>query len=219
MHITQKNITDKMYLLIFNSQKEITETFLRFQEYYESPKFKGKIFSLDELKKWYTQNSLNGKRTNKFTYYSDWNGFNIPSYVLKPFFKGRFNPLSKQEEKFLRIFRDKLEPYYIVGVHKKIKSLNAYLKHELAHGMFYTNKNYKNEVLNSLSEFNVEPIKKELMLMNGYHKEVLEDEVHAYSLDAKKTLKTPIPKDLSKNLKEIFQKYLKEEGIKFPSLM
>jgi len=56
---------------------------LRFEEYYESPRFKGRIFTFDEYRKWYVKNSPKGKKTGRFTYYSDWSGFNIPSYALK----------------------------------------------------------------------------------------------------------------------------------------
>ena len=100
-----KEIIKNIFHISFSTQHELASTFLRFQEYYESPKFRGKIFSFYEYKKWYTANSPKGKKTGKFTYYKDWGGFNIPSYVLKPFYQGKFNPLSNKEKKFLRAFK------------------------------------------------------------------------------------------------------------------
>jgi len=49
MVIEKRDLSDKIHLMIFDNQKELTTTFLRFQEHYESPKFRGKIFSLKEF--------------------------------------------------------------------------------------------------------------------------------------------------------------------------
>jgi len=208
MRIQHQTLTDRIHLLIFETQREISSTFLRFQEHYESPNFRGKIFSLEEYKPWYIQNSPKGRKTGEFTYYSDWNGFNIPSYILRPFYEGRFDPLSKQEKFFLDTFKDELGTFYIIGVHKEMKKIDQLLKHEIAHGLFYTNENYKAEVLQVLSRFDVRSIKEELRSKAGYHEQVLEDEVHAYSIDSRKKLKTPIAKNLSEKLRRLYKKYL-----------
>lgn len=211
MNIAHTKLADKIHLLTFDTQKDITSTFLRLQEYYESPKFKGKIFSLNEFKKWYIATSPNGIKTGKFSYYSDWNGFNIPSYVLKPFHDGKFNPLSRQERKFLNIFKNEVGVFYVIGIHKKIKKIRQLLKHETAHGLFYTNDDYRKEITHALSKFNIEPIKNELRLRAGYNETVLQDEVHAHSLDSASGLTTPIPRKLSTKLKHIYKKYLKQK--------
>lgn len=211
-------LADKIHLIIFDTQEDITSTFLRFQEHYESPEFKGKFFSLEEYKTWYIKNSPKGKKTGKFTYYSDWNGFNIPSYILEPFYSGKFSPLSSQENEFLELFKDKQSPFYIIGIHKSIKKLGALLEHEIAHGLFYTDNNYKSEVLKILSKFDIEPIKAWLRSNAGYHEQVLEDECHAYSIASVKELETVIPKDLTRSLKEIYEKYLRLNNTKIPSL-
>ncbi|MDD5433483.1 MAG: ABC transporter ATP-binding protein [Candidatus Pacebacteria bacterium] len=200
-----KKLADKIHLLTFENQRDITSTFLRFQEYYESPNFRGKIFSLEEFKGWYIKNSPKGMATGEFTYYSDWNGFNIPSYVLEPFYTGKFDPLSEQEKSFLDIFKGEAGKFYIIGIHKKA---DHFLQHEISHGLFYTNDNYRLEVQQILSEFDIEAIKEELRQKAGYHEEVLEDEVHAYSIDPESNLKTPIPQKLSAELRKLYEKYL-----------
>ena len=205
MEIEHKRIIDRIHLLIFNTQKDITSTFLRFQEHYESPKFRGKIFSLEEFKRWYIKNSPRGKEKGEFTYYTDWSGFNIPSYVLRPFYEGRFDPLSEQERGLLELFKNEQEPYYLIGVHRATKNLNKILKHEIAHGLFYTDEKYRCEVLEVLKSFDVERIKEELRSTGGYHEQVLGDEVHAYSISSGKKLKTPIPSKLSNSLRKIYQ--------------
>lgn len=207
MKIEHKILANKVHLLIFEKQKDITSTFLRFQEYYESPKFKGKVFSLKDFKEWYKKNSPNGIKTGKFTYYSDWNGFNIPSYVLKPFYKGLFNPISVKEKKILDIFDKEKGIFYIIGVHKESKISDNVLKHEIAHGLFYTNKKYKEEIISLLSKFNLDKIKEELRSRAGYHEAVLDDEVHAYGIIYGGKLKISFPKKLQVGLEKIYKKY------------
>ena len=55
-----------------------------------------------------------------------------------------------------------------------------------------------------LSQFDLEPIREELRSKAGYHEQVLDDEVHAYSIDTGKKLKTPISKRLVTKLKRLF---------------
>ncbi len=208
MDIEHKKLADRIHLLTFENQMDITSTFLRFQEYYESPKFREKFFTLEEFKAWYIKNSPKGIVSGEFTYYFDWNGFNIPSYVLKPFYEGKFNPLTEQEKSFLDIFKNEIGTFYIIGIHKKAKTKNQLLEHEIAHGLFYTNNSYKIEVKKVLSQFDVEVIKEELRQKAGYCEEVLEDEVHAYSIDEESNLKTLVPKKLSAELRKLYKKYL-----------
>lgn len=214
MKIELKKITNKLFLLIFATQHDITSTFLRFQEFYESPKFRGELFTLGEFKQWYKENSQKGKKTGEFTYYSDWNGFNIPSSILKPFYNGRFNPLSEKEKKLLDFFKRKKSRFYIIGVHRGTKEVKNLLIHELAHGLFYIDKNYKKEVLYVLNIFNLDSLRKELAL-KGYHEKVLEDECHAYALSPSKKMKIQIPKKLKEKLTDIFKKYLEKNKIRF----
>ena len=49
-----KKITDRVYLVTFTNRFDLTMTFMRYQEYYESPKFRNKIFSLAEFMRWYS---------------------------------------------------------------------------------------------------------------------------------------------------------------------
>ncbi|VVB82491.1 Uncharacterised protein [uncultured archaeon] len=214
MRLKHKTLTDKIHLITTDTERYLASTFLRFQEYYESPKFKGKIFTLDEFKEWYIKNSMGGEKTGKFTYYDDWEGFNIPSYVLNPFYSGKFNPLSDKEKRFLELFEKEKEKFYVIGVNKETKTLGADLTHEIAHGLFYTDKDYREEILNVLSRYNLEKLKTELKEMK-YHRDVLEDECHAYSINAvkKRGLKTKIPKGLSTQLREIYKEHLKEKGL------
>jgi hypothetical protein len=206
-----KEVAPNIYHVHFGSQRALTSTFLRFQEHYESPKFRGKVFSREEFKAWYTVNSPKGKKTGKFTYYTDWTGFNIPSRVLKPFYAGKFDPLSKQEQAFLKLFKAKSGKFYIIGTFGKQEALD----HEIAHGLFSTNSKYRAEVRTVLRKLKTPQRKKIEQLLNhlGYHKASFEDEVHAYILEdldwmeKKRKMQVKSLRPLQTQLKGIYKKY------------
>ena len=206
MNIKKSEIAEKIYLLEFDNQFELTSTLLRFQEFYESPKFKGKIFTLDEFKRWYS------KLKGSFSYYKDWNGFNIPSRILKPFYLGKFNPLSDKEKQILELFKSEKENDYIIAIHKSGIFRFSYfrkmlLNHEIAHALFHTNKKYKKECLNLIRKYNLEEAKKKLLKSGGYSKEVLEDEIQAYSITSGR-LRPKIPYKLKKSIRKLFKEQL-----------
>ena len=66
LHI--KKITDKIILVSADSQEELNRTFLRFQEHYESPEWKGKIFTDGQFRAWYSE------KYGANTYERDWSG-------------------------------------------------------------------------------------------------------------------------------------------------
>mgnify|MGYP003565263852 CR=1 FL=1 len=206
MNFTHSQISNQIHLITFESQLEITSTLLRIQEHYESPEFRGKIFALDEYQAWYT------KLKGDFTYYTDWNGFNFPSYVLKPFWDGKFDPLSEKEQAIVDLFRGKTEPFYVIGVHKGMseEKVDSLLTHETAHGLYYTNPDYKSQIDQILSEYDLASIKSELASLGGYHEAVLQDECHAYGIDSSSKLKTPIPEEMRSRLRTVYQEYQKE---------
>jgi hypothetical protein len=191
MNITHTLLTNKVHLLLFDTQKELTHTFLRFQEHYESPRFKGKIFTVKEFKKYY----LIATNKKKFNYYTYWVGFNIPYYILWPFYYGFFNPLTKQEHQLLDLFKNETDKFYIIATFKRNKHKNETIKHELAHALFYTNKKYRNKVLQILKNYDLTQFKNKLISMN-YNTSVINDEIHAYCIDGSDDLKIPFPPSL-----------------------
>jgi hypothetical protein len=167
-------ITDKIIRVNFKYQSTLCKTFLRFQEYYESPKFKDVIFTLGVFRKWYSE------EFGGFTYYTDWDGFNLPSCVLKPFLMGLFDPLSKKEQTFLKLFPDSNgEPFYIIGTYGENDPIT--LKHEIAHAFYYLDKIYKTNIDRILKNNDLTDIFEYLKEL-GYHSSVFLDEVHAYIL-------------------------------------
>lgn len=158
-----------------DSQKELGETFIRFQEYYESPNlnFKNKIFTLGSVKEYYS------KEYGADVYSETWIGFNFPSTVLLPFKQGLFDPLTDQEKTLLDLLKYRNEDYYIIGAQTK-----STLRHELSHAMYGYSVKYKNEIDQFITE-NKSKFKKvkKYILDKGYHEDVVNDEIQAYVTD------------------------------------
>lgn len=175
----------QVYYLEFKTKKDLTSTLLRFQEHYESPKFRNKIFSLKEFVDWYKTT-----RKGRFTYFSDWSGFNFPSFVLKPFYDGKMPSLTHREKQILDLFKKETKEFYVIATFKtkvKKKEFLETKKHEIAHSQYYLNKNYKKAVDKILAPLKLKPVFNYLKGL-GYHKKVWIDESHAYLLTDKEAL-------------------------------
>lgn len=182
LHFSVNETLPGVYHLEFKNPDRMAMTFMRFQEHFESPRFRGKIFSTKEYEAWYT------KKNGAFTYVQDWGGldggFNIPSWVLDPFYQGIFTELSEEERELLAFFETrKHQDFYIIAT--PLGTNTNILKHELAHATYYLNPEYRNRVAeileNELPKPTLEKIKKWLYQEAGdYHKDVLHDEAHAW---------------------------------------
>jgi hypothetical protein len=168
--MSRRQLADGIYLVRFDSQYALASTFLRIQEHYESSRFRGRVFSLEDYMDWYAG------RFGAFTYYQDWSGFNVPSTALAPFYSGRFDPLLGKEQQLLRLLANVNRPFYVIGLFDEHD-----LMHELAHALFFLRPAYRRHVRAALREHDTTAIARRLASM-GYHRSVLEDEVHAYVL-------------------------------------
>jgi hypothetical protein len=207
----------KVICLVYSSTRSLMEALLRFQETYESPEFTGKVFTVEEFKKWYIKNSPNGKKTGKFTYYEDWGGCNFPCEIVERFFKGEFKPLSVQEKEVLKELKPyRGKQYYVIGLGAEKNEIRDVLIHECAHAMYRFNKTYKKNA-HQLINSKLEPELADKLLKIGYSKEVLDDEMQAFILAGcsnKKLIETYRPilkgwlykaygKELDKMMKEM----------------
>ncbi len=215
-----EEIISRIYRISCPTITELASILVRFQEHYDSPKFKGKIFTLDEFMTWYA-----AFNNGKFTYYEDWLGFNFPSEVFTLFYDGKFDPLTEQENSVLNAFRGKVEKFYVIGTADDIEAnpSTAAIKHEIAHGMFYTIPEYRKEISEELAKIDISPIKDALIQMNcGYNDDhyIMQDETHAYIIDGPDYMKSEDVRvkdadkyaQISARLNEIFQKYLDKES-------
>lgn len=196
-----------IYHLRFDTQFDMTSTMLRFGEYYESPEFKGKTFTLASFKKWYMK-SQNKKR---FTYYEDWHGYNIASKELKPFFEGKFNPLTRSEKQVVELLKDVKGTYYVIATFKRNRLESETLRHEYCHAVYSKEKEYKKAVKEYLKDKDCEELTK-FLVKRGYSMSVMTDEINAYlTVDLKwmrkKKLKGPQYTEYSRYLNKLYKKY------------
>ena len=214
-----EKLLNNIYHISLDSQLELGSTFLRFQEHYESVEFRNRIFSLDEFKKWYTNNSPKGKITGEFTYYEDFAGFNLPSSHLKPFYEGKFNPLSKKEQELLALFpKEEMEDkFYVIGTYKGGDPNIS--KHEIAHGLFYCDAEYNKEVISALDELprtHISEVENYLASFNKFHPDVWVDETHAFIMTGlshmkKSGISTRKFKKINRRLNDIFDNKVPKE--------
>lgn len=206
VHMTRKKLADRIYLVRFKSQYGLASTFLRVQEHYESRKFSGRVFSLEQFMDWYAA------QYGQFSYFEDWSGFNVPSTALRPFYRGDFDPLLEKEKRLLRLFRGLREPYYIIGVSDE--GAESSLTHEIAHALFTTDADYRAAVCAAMRGYDTSAIEKELTRL-GYARHVLQDEVQAYLVSPSGDLGKPgralLP--LRRKLRALFKRHARDAGL------
>lgn len=168
-----QNLGGGIYFISFPNQCLMAKTFLRPQEFFESPRFRGEVFSLDEYKAWYRSVHEHGE----FSYYFDWAGFNLPGGVLKPFLEGSFGALSTCEEALFAPLREVREPFYVIATSAAEGS--STLRHEIAHALYFTNENYRNAADAIVAAVDRGPLERFLKRL-GYHSARWDDEMHAY---------------------------------------
>jgi hypothetical protein len=185
-----------------DSQEELGLTFMRPQEHYESanPKFRNNVFTMGQLRKWYSE------KYGSNSYHIHWIGFNLPSSVLVPFKEGLFDPLTTEENRLLDLFKYRSDKFYIIGAQN-----NSVLRHELAHALYASNVQYKNEIDNFIKK-NKKKLYKTIkyILKKGYCKEVVNDEIQAYITDNddSKIINTTCPHVIS-SINQIYNKHNK----------
>jgi len=197
-------ISDSITMLVYTTREALCKALCRIEEHYESPEFKGKIFTLGQYREWYSS------RYGAWTYYKDWSGFNIPGASLDLFNRGLFDPLEPEESEVIDLFRHKTGTFCIIGTFEGGDA--DVFEHEICHAMFCTNPEYKSEVLEALSEFDngLGALKKMLIDDLGYNESVLLDECHAYVCESSDWLKEKgidFPEELVQILKEIKAKH------------
>ena len=143
---------------------------------------------------------------------------------MSPFREGKFDPLTKQEQKLVDFCKKASENSYVIGTTSSAEYFEETIKHEFVHGAFYTNLEYRKEVIACIKNFGIEPIDKCLLKM-GYCNEVLTDETNAYVLVEPDTIQEYVSvnntKNLRDNLDKIFVKYFGFSVLKteIPALM
>lgn len=158
--------------------------FCRYQEFYESPfkEIRGKFFTWEKLMRIYK----NHWKKDTFTYPIDWAGYNIPSNILYKAIKTFELPIGEYDQLMREVINyceqhSNGEVWYLIGAEGfKSKTMD----HEIAHGLYYTNKDYRKEcvkLIKSIKPEHYEKLRKKLVKM-GYlnTKKIIDDEIQAF---------------------------------------
>ena len=221
-NITPEVVFPGLIHLHFDTQYELTSTFLRLSEFYESSyvEIQNRVFDMEKYMDRYAEDRGN------FTYTMDWSGFNVPGDTVDEFFVQFREILLKKEVTLIDMIRavrkeHNWKEYYIIassadgGKHDDQKDV---MKHEIAHGMWYLNEEYNKEQRKIVRKINSEYVDiGEKLIEMGYCEKVLDDEIHAYLATSTMTYLADdgfdgceIPWDLVLESQRLFEKHYKE---------
>lgn len=169
-----KIIKNNIFVVIVKNKYDLGMLFCKVQEFYESPKFKNKKFSIWEYFDWYSKSNL-----GFFSYPKDYCGYNVPLKIAKLCYSK--NKIESPYDIVFNNFLDsiKIKDGYIIGVDNTSSDI---FKHELCHALYYTNKEYKNkmdEITKNISKSILNKFKNNLK-QKGYCSNVTFDEIQAY---------------------------------------
>ncbi len=174
-------VKPNVFAVVIEDRYDRAMTFLRGQEYYESPnkKFRGKDFSIWDYMKWYSTEYGKG-----FSYGVDWSGFNIPFDIVWKCYQSNEmeTPYDETMWEILGEIDSKMDinkKAYIIGAGDMVGDT---FKHEICHGLWYTNSAYKKDAMGLLTiidEEDYEMFENNLLDM-GYTDKVINDEIQAY---------------------------------------
>lgn len=189
-------IKPKIAQVVFPSDLICSITCLRFVEYYESPEFKGKIFTLGDYLYWYA------KTYDDIDYFEYFVAFNFPAAILTPFRNGLFNPLSKNEAWLVECLSKISDLDYVIASSENSNRV----EHELLHALVYLFPDYEKMVLGIVKKFKPIEILQELRYL-GYSRFVMADEVNSYIAEPGRCILGKPKSDLRKALREAFKRH------------
>jgi len=218
-------IKPNIFLFKFKDYYDMAMHFLRYQEYYESasPQFRGKQFEIFDFMRWYSKKY--GK--DAFTYPKDWGGFNIPSSVIMDVHALVIKDFNKYDASMFggwdycaQIIKDTSPVGTWVGKHPKFYIIGSVdsgstLKHEVAHGFFYTIPEYKKEMtaLVKALPLDIRKLVNKTLSKMGYTPKVFIDETQAYMATGLYTESNPKFEDKLKKARKPFIKLFNKYNI------
>lgn len=167
----------KAVLIVCDDRRRLSRACMRPQEHYDSPEFRGKIFTRREFRAWH--NRMHGH----FDYNDRWAAFNFPRAALEPFYDGRFKRLIKEEKDLLALLHfDEFEFEYVIAVLRD-EYFGWRLRHEFAHLMFAFSGAYREDALRCLRRHrSYQDLRKIIATTKNYHQMVFEDEIVAFAV-------------------------------------
>jgi hypothetical protein len=162
-----------IYHVVIPNVNRLGMTFLRMQEFYESPKYKDRVFTVSEFARWYK------RRHGAFTYASDYRAFNVPGNVVDVLCT-KFTPLTCDESELVeRLTTMRIrDRFYLIGT----TGTNAQsLRHELAHALYFLVPEYRDKAERVLEDYALDPMI-DFLSRRHYHHSVFRDEIQAYAM-------------------------------------
>lgn len=172
-----ERVLPRIYSVTFEDQRELAATFLRFQEFSESPDYHGKVFTADEYLASPAAMAL------PEPYLDFWDGFNIPGWVFRVFECGLFDPLSANERRLVEFMASLAEPCEFACVIGTKPGDDVTLNHEVAHGIYYVDPAYRlaaQGIIAAAGGLEGFPDVVSFLKSIDYADRVMLDELHAY---------------------------------------
>lgn len=165
----------KIIYISFDSRYQVASTFMRLQEFHESPsrKIRGKYFSLEQFMDEYANMAGN------FTYCSDWTGFNVPGRIYQKFIKTFSLDLLEKEKKMIALLEKVIkfgeDDFYLIGTWN-----DGDITHEEAHAFFAMSSVYRKTMRKLVGNYKRKNEVAKWIRDMGYDKSVVVDEIQAY---------------------------------------
>jgi len=209
MRFRMESITPKIWLMVYPTIESMARALIRISEYYESPRFRGRTgFTVADYKAWCKEEG------RKFTFYKDWRGFNLPVRDLAPFRDGLFDPLSRAEKAVLKACAKLPKNAYVIAVAARCRKSPGLIDHELAHGLYALDRQYRRDVRQALRGVDLTEVHKELDATRCYHPAVRMDETQAYVVSNDLDSVRELPRSLRPQMLQIFREALRRHGVR-----
>lgn len=177
-------IYPNIFAVVIKDDKLRGRIFMRYQEFYESDSetFRGKGFKWKQFVDYYK----NKTKSDILTYHKDWAGYNIPCDSISScmslipdinFYDLIMFSIIENIKKIVGSNK-----YYLIGVDQTDGENLDLIYHELAHGLWFGNKNYHNLQLTNLEnlpEDTYDRLSQKVLKMQ-YGENVVDDEIQAY---------------------------------------
>lgn len=168
---------ERILLVTASTPAELGRMFLRPQEFYESPRYRGRFFTHEQFKRYYKRHWGRGA----FSYYRDFQGYNMPGEVFLDWQKAFASTETEEEQKLLNLLGALPNRFYLIGALERDVST---VKHELSHAFYHLFRDYREMTTAALySQRRPEFGRlRDKLRKTMYRNEVLDDECVSYIL-------------------------------------
>lgn len=177
-------IKDRLLHFEFPNNRDMTLTFFRVEEHYESAhaNIREQTFSVYDFLETYTEEN------GEFGYFENVYGFNVPGASFKRFYERHAGQLTAKEQALLEAVKSAVDyngDFYIIATKQDDDST---IDHEISHAIYYFNQEYRDRVAELVkTEIRLTLMKEmqEGLRRIGYADDVFEDEIQAFFASTK----------------------------------